>query len=145
MIRLGLFLITLEYCDHWCAWQHVQGPFGDFQGNCDKLEGLEVDKSRFSRPCVASVDGPMNYWGQRNTFSSTNMENDLYFLVSDVFYFYRTSYASRVRLGNIKDYRKIIAKIIGGSQTIDNLYWQSVQLEISEILTIIFLSNIAQP
>jgi hypothetical protein len=74
--------------------QHVQGPFGNFQGNCDKLEGLKVDKSRFSRTCVASVDGPMNYWGQRNTFSSTKIENIFYFLFSDVFYFYGTSWAS---------------------------------------------------
>jgi hypothetical protein len=36
-----------------------KGPFED--GSCDRLEGLKVDKSRFSGPCAASVDGPMNY------------------------------------------------------------------------------------
>jgi hypothetical protein len=39
--------------------QHVQGPFGYFQGNCDKLEGMKVYKSKFSRPCVASLEGPI--------------------------------------------------------------------------------------
>jgi hypothetical protein len=38
-----------------------KGPLGDFLGNCVKLEGLKVDKSRLGRPRVASVDGSINY------------------------------------------------------------------------------------
>jgi hypothetical protein len=51
--------------------QRVQGPLWDFHGNCDRFEGLKVYKSRFSVPYVASVVGPMNYRGQRITFSRT--------------------------------------------------------------------------
>jgi hypothetical protein len=68
--------------------QRVQGPLWNFHGNCDRLEGLKVDKSRFSVPYVASLVGPMNYWGQRNTFSSIKRKNKFYISFSDVFDFY---------------------------------------------------------
>jgi hypothetical protein len=31
---------------------HVQGPFGDFPGNCDKLEGLKLTKVGLAGPVL---------------------------------------------------------------------------------------------
>jgi hypothetical protein len=76
--------------------QLFQGLFGDFLGSCNRLQGLKADKSRFRGPCVASVDGPINYQGK---LSSTKRKNKFHIVLRDVFNFYGTSWASCVWLG----------------------------------------------